>query len=93
MRAHLDQAIALEDLAGVAGFSPSHFTAMFRRATGLAPHQYLMERRVEHARALLTATTLPIADVAVRSGFADQSHLTRVFKRHVGLTPRLVRGR
>ncbi len=93
IEAHLGDPLTLERLAGVAGFSPSHFTSLFRRATGLAPHQFLMERRVERARVLLSGTRLPISEVAVLAGFADQSHLTRTFKRLAGVTPRLVRAR
>ncbi len=93
IEAHLGESITLESLAGVAGFSPSHFTTLFRRATGLAPHQFLMERRVERARTLLAGTRLSIAEVAVLAGFADQSHLTRTFKRVAGVTPRLARRR
>lgn len=89
--AHLDQSMTLEDLASAAGFSASHFTTLFRRATRLAPHQYVMERRVERARVLLADRTLSIADVAHRTGFADQSHLTRIFKRLTGQTPRMAR--
>lgn len=84
--------LKLQDLAEVAGLSSSHFVTMFRRSTGLAPHQYLIARRIERARRLLTDTPRSIAEVAVETGFADQSHLTRLLRRHTGLTPRLLRG-
>jgi AraC family transcriptional regulator len=90
--AHLHDPISLESLAAVAGLSPSHFVAMFKRSTGLAPHQFVITQRIERARTLLEDHRLPIAEVATRAGFADQSHLTRLLRRHTGLTPRLIRG-
>ncbi|UQZ88641.1 XRE family transcriptional regulator [Deltaproteobacteria bacterium Smac51] len=64
-----------------------HFIRLFRRDTGLTPHQYLLRRRVKLARALLS-DRLSIADVALETGFYDQSHLDRYFKKVVGLSPR-----
>jgi AraC family transcriptional regulator len=89
--AHLSDDLSLRLIADVAGMSPSYFLTLFKRSTGLAPHQYLVEQRIEKARALLVQTKLPIADIATRVGFADQSHLTRLMRRHTGLTPGLVR--
>lgn len=90
--AHLGEDLSLRTIAQVAEMSPSYFLTMFKRSTGLAPHQYLMAKRIDRARALLTETKLPIVDVASQVGFADQSHLTRLMRRHTGLTPRLMRG-
>jgi AraC family transcriptional regulator len=81
-RRSLSEPVSLDDLANLAGLSPFHFVAMFKRSTGLAPHQYLLAQRIERARALLAESRVPIADVAARTGFADQSHLMRVFRRH-----------
>ncbi len=61
--------------ARVAGISTSHLAATFKRSTGQAPHQFVMAQRLERARSLLIDTRLPIAEVARRCGFADQSHL------------------
>lgn len=83
--------LTLADLAAVAHVSPFHFARVFRAATGRSPHRYVLERRVALAEELLTRTTLPIAEVAARAGFADQSHLTRVLGRHLGRTPGAVR--
>jgi AraC family transcriptional regulator len=58
----------------------------FREATGVSPHQYLLRCRVEHAKRLI-ARGLPLAEVAVQCGFADQSQLPRTFVGHVGTTP------
>lgn len=87
----LSEELRLEDLSRHAGFSPSHFVTLFRRATGLAPHRYVMLRRIERAKRLLLQTNLPLAEIALHCGFSDQSHLTRVVKRHTGLTPRRLR--
>ncbi len=93
IEARLGDDLSLRDLAEVAGISPSHFLTLFKRSTGLPPHQYLVEKRIEKAKTLLLQTDLQIAAIAARTGFADQSHLTRLMRRHLGLTPRLVRRR
>lgn len=86
---HLAQEIRLDDLARATELSPYHFARLFKRSTGLAPHQYLIRRRVERARELLVTSSLPISEVAIQSGFCDQSHLTTHFKRVYGVTPRV----
>lgn len=88
---NLAASLTLADLAAVAHVSPFHFARVFRASTGRSPHRYVLERRVALAEQLLTRTTLPIAEVAARAGFADQSHLTRVLGRHLGRTPGAVR--
>ncbi len=77
---------SLADLAGVACLSPYHFIRVFSRHTGLTPHAWLMQLRARKARELLRQGT-PIADAAAQAGFADQSHLTKAFKRLLGYTP------
>jgi AraC family transcriptional regulator len=90
--ANLGEDLSLKSIADIAEISPSYFLTLFKRSTGLAPHQYVMSRRIEKAKALLLQTTMPIAEIAGRSGFADQSHLTRLMRRHTGLTPNTLRG-
>jgi AraC-like DNA-binding protein len=76
----------------VARLGAYHFERQLKRATGLAPHQYVILRRVERARQLLQAgTDLSLAEVAVHAGFRDQSQFSRHFKRLVGVTPRQFR--
>jgi len=88
---HLDQDLSLEALAQQAGFSSSHFARMFRQATGESPHQFVLRQRIERAQRLLEERDVPLASVARACRFADQSHLTQAFKRHLGLTPRAYR--
>lgn len=86
LNAHLADPPSLEALAAAVGLSPFHFARVFRRATGLPPHSWLMQRRVEQARALLKVGCTPLT-VAMQLGFADQSHLTRQFKQTYGIGP------
>jgi AraC family transcriptional regulator len=86
MEAHLDRPLALADIASACGLSPTHFARRFRVTAGAPPHQFLMQLRVERAKRLLQGA-MPIAEVALASGFAHQEHLTRVFRNLTGLTP------
>ncbi|MBD2104675.1 helix-turn-helix domain-containing protein [Leptolyngbya sp. FACHB-261] len=82
------QDVKLIDLAAIAQMSPYHFLRLFKQSIGLTPHQYILQRRIEKAKHLLQYSELSIADIATHVGFCDQSHLTRYFKRIVGVTPR-----
>lgn len=84
--AHAAQEVELADLSRLTGLSRSHVIRAFRRETGLTPHAYLMDRRVRAAARLLGAGEAPGA-VAAACGFFDQSHLNRVFKARMGVTP------
>jgi AraC family transcriptional regulator len=89
---NLDGSPRLGQMAAVARLSPSHFARRFKAATGLAPHQYVIARRVERAQHLLKSDNeVGLAEVAVRAGFVDQSHFSFHFKRIVGVTPRQFR--
>jgi AraC family transcriptional regulator len=85
---HLEEPLTLAVLAAVGNISPSHLARQVKQATGQAPHQYLLQRRVERARELLSEGRLTIAEVAAATGFVDQSHLDRYFKRLTGMQPR-----
>jgi AraC-like DNA-binding protein len=87
IEAHLDYRLTLADLAGVACLSPFHFSRSFKQAVGVGPQRYVMHRRVERAKALMSRTDQPLAVIAREVGFADQSHLTAVFRREIGVTP------
>ncbi|MGP4015781.1 helix-turn-helix domain-containing protein [Saccharopolyspora sp. 5N708] len=89
--ANLARRPSLETMAAIAGVCPSHFAALFRESTGLPPHRYLVRLRLQEAQRLLTQTDLPIAEIAIRTGFSDQSHLTRAMRQTTGLTPGTLR--
>ncbi|HDX8444004.1 helix-turn-helix transcriptional regulator [Aeromonas hydrophila] len=78
--------LTLAQLSAVAGLTPSHFVRSFSRHYGMTPHAYLLDQRIRHARALLRRGE-PLAEVALASGFADQAHFQRQFKRRVAATP------
>nr|WP_241265988.1 AraC family transcriptional regulator [Streptomyces boncukensis] len=91
IHANIAERISLDDLARVAGVSASHLTRVFRVSTGQSPHQYVLRLRLEHARRALLGTDTAIARIADACGFADQSHLTRTMRRHLGVTPSALR--
>jgi AraC family transcriptional regulator len=84
----LEQNLTLSELAAVAHISPSYFSGLFKQSTGLAPHQYVIQCRIERAKQLLREGKRTIAEIAQDLGFAHQSHLNRHFKRLVGVTPK-----
>lgn len=85
--ARLGGTLTLAELARECQLSVAQFSRAFRHSRGMPPHRYLTERRVERARLLLLHSDLPLADVAVACGFADQSHFTKVFRRWAGVSP------
>jgi AraC family transcriptional regulator len=87
VKAHLDQSISLNDLAGALALSRYHFARGFREAMGVTPHEFVLRQRVARAQLLLRRTRAPLHEIASACGFADQSHMTRVFKKQLGLTP------
>jgi len=84
---NLDGRVPLKEVARECGLSVSHFSRSFRRSVGAAPHNWLLTRRVDAAKEKLRDGRLSLLDVALDCGFADQSHLTRVFTRMVGVSP------
>ncbi len=93
IEANYAREIKLEDVAAAVHLSPFHLARLFKQVSGRSPHQYLVQVRVNAARSLLSAGSgqRSLAEVAAAVGFADQSHLTRQFKRHFGVTPSQVR--
>ena len=87
LRAHLGANVSLDALAGLVGLSPAHFCRAFKQSTGLPPHRWLLARRVERARELLTATDLPVIEVAALVGYEDPNQLARVFRKHLRASP------
>ncbi|SCB09597.1 AraC family transcriptional regulator [Rhizobium multihospitium] len=84
---HCTRAIRLEELAALTGLSQSHFSHAFKASTGLPPHQWQTQARLERAKQLLLNREMPLTTVAVETGFADQAHFTRVFRKNVGTAP------
>ncbi len=91
INANLAAELSIVELARIAQASPFHFARGFKASTGVTPHQYVLERRIETAKSLLAAGHLSIADVSYACGFATQAHLTTVFRRLVGVTPKAYR--
>jgi AraC family transcriptional regulator len=84
---NLHRDLRLAELSGLVHMSPYHFARLFKRSTGVSPHRFLVQRRIEQARALLAAQTLPIAEIARSVGFRTPSHFATIFRRISGITP------
>lgn len=78
---------SLEELAAEAGITPSHFCRVFRKATGISPHQYVMKAKLDRAQQMLVQSDLAMATIADFLGFTSQSHFTRAFRQFAGQTP------
>jgi transcriptional regulator of acetoin/glycerol metabolism len=84
---HMSESIDLAALAGIAGLSLYHFARAFKQSVGMTPHHYLVQRRVERAQEMLARVELSLAEIALATGFADQSHFARQFRQRFGMTP------
>jgi AraC family transcriptional regulator len=89
--ANLTQPITLGDLAGIANLSEFHLARMFRVSFGVPPHRWIAQQRADCARALLATTALPLAEVALRCGYANASHFSHRFRGVVGVAPNAYR--
>lgn len=87
IEASLDRTITIDELARLSGMSPFHFARCFRRSTGLAPHQYVLARRIDRAKHLLLTTGLAVQDIAWKIGFENINHFRRQFRAQFGITP------
>jgi len=87
IEANLESKLEVRGLAGLVSFSKSHFSRAFKRTLGLPPMAYVMVRRVERAKVLMTSTGQQLTEIALICGFADQSHLNRSFRRLIGVSP------
>lgn len=79
--------VTTRQMAESANLSVDHFSRLFKKETGVSPHQYLKEARLNVARALLESSELSVKELSARSGFKDQSHFVRDFKKAYGLSP------
>ena len=87
MSANLQGNVSTRDLARECSLSVGHFARAFRCSTGLSPHQWLLQRRIDKANALLRDARLSLAEIALACGFADQSHFTKAYTRLRGISP------
>jgi len=85
--ANIKRGVALKEVARECGLSVGYFSHAFRRTLGVAPHQWLIEQRVALSKEKLRDDGLSLSDVAIECGFSDLSHLTRVFRQAVGVSP------
>jgi AraC family transcriptional regulator len=92
LREHIDsniaQRISVETLAKLANLSVCYFVRVFKQSVAVTPHDYLIRRRVERTMELLSGTDMPLSEIVLAVGFADQSHCAGRFRRHVGMSPR-----
>lgn len=89
--ANLEETIGNDELAGIARLSTGHFCRAFRQTFGTTPHSYVMQRRVDHASAMMIRSAEPLAAIAAACGFTDQAHLSRLFRRIKGHSPAMWR--
>ena len=89
--AYLPEEIHVSDLAALTGMSSGRFALSFRESTGLTPHRYILQERIEAARRLLSERRYPLAEIAVRCGFSSQQHMATVMRKLAGVTPSDVR--
>lgn len=83
----LEESLSLDDLAAQVGVQPTQLWRLFKAHFGISPHQYILTRRLALAQQLLRQPDANLADIAARTGFSSQSHLTSTFRKHLGLTP------
>lgn len=83
--------VSVDELSSAAGMSAFHFSRKFKAITGMSPHQYLLQERIERSKKLLAASGRPIAHIAIECGFSSQAHFSVAFKARVGASPRIYR--
>ena len=84
---NIGQAIRVTDLSALVFRTAAHFSRAFKRSFGLTPHVYVLRRRIELASQLMIESSTPLSEIALKSGFNDQAHLCKQFRKHTGATP------
>jgi AraC family transcriptional regulator len=87
IEANIEQPLRIWDLSARVNLSSAHFSRAFKHTFGLTPHAYLVQRRLETASRLMVETADSLTEIALRCGLCDQSHLSRLFRRHMGASP------
>lgn len=90
---HPEAEYSVEEMAAQAGLTPSHFSRVFKKATGISPHQYVLKARLERAQRMLAESETSMKVIADLLGFTSQSHFNRAFRTHLGETPTSFRAR
>jgi AraC family transcriptional regulator len=85
--AKIHEDLSLAALAEIAGMNLYYFSRLFKQSTGVSPHRYVLEQRISRAQQFLRSSDMTIFEVSVRTGFVDQGHFTKVFRRFVGVSP------
>jgi AraC-like DNA-binding protein len=85
--AEFERSLSIADLSAMVGTSPLRFLREFTRLTGMTPHAWITETRLQAARAMIQGSDLPLPQIALDCGFNHQSHMGHVFRKHLGLTP------
>jgi AraC family transcriptional regulator len=88
---HLAEDLSLEVMAALVDMSLHYFCRLFKQSTGMSPHKYLTQQRIERAKQLLKLQNAAIADIAIQCGFANQGHFTKSFRQLTGMTPKVYR--
>lgn len=89
IQAHLGSDLSLDTMADQIGMSRCYFATQFKQSMGITPHQYVNQQRIEKAKQCLRSQKSSISEIAIECGFSNQSHLTKVFKRQTGTTPKI----
>ncbi|MGB7413137.1 MAG: AraC family transcriptional regulator [Thermosynechococcaceae cyanobacterium] len=87
IEAHLQESLRLDDLAMTTNLSRYHFCRLFKQSVGTSPYRYILQQRIKRAKQLLCDQDLSLVEVALASGFANQSHFSRHFRQQVSVTP------
>jgi AraC-like DNA-binding protein len=87
LEGHLSEPLAVDEVAQLCGISTTHFSRLFKISTGHPPYRWLLKKRMQRAKALLSTSPATIAAVATECGFTEQSHFTRTFRQEAGMTP------
>lgn len=93
IQAHLDAPLSLAELAALVQMHPHYFASLFKQSTGVSPYRYILQQRIASAQSHLAQPDLAIVEICQLVGFQNQSHFTRVFRQHTGVTPKVYRDR